>query len=139
MNLISLPPPRRILQGNLLPILEKVKNLYKIWIPIFRNMPKTERSGLGAKIDILLLEILEKLRESIYSNKQQKVSLLNEVNILLDSLRFFLQLSWEIKIISHKKYILIGKEAEEIGKLIGLFRKSFQKKTPAQKTRERLE
>jgi len=61
----------------------------------------------GNKIDVLFLRILELLRKYAYTPIAKKVILLEEVfdhidSDHIDSFRFFFQLLWETKIISHK-------------------------------------
>lgn len=126
MVLVILPPPQRNL-----PVLQKLKTTYKRWIVIHRNMPRTERSGIGQKIDGLFLELLEQIRKAEYMAIGQKIIILEKILTLIDSLRFFLQIAWEIKQIPNNQYIVIGKEVENIGKMIGGWRKSLLTKTPA--------
>lgn len=54
-----------------------------------------------------------------------------------DSLQFFLELAWEIKLIPHEKYIQLATEVGEIGRMVGGWKKGIQKKTSAYTTEER--
>jgi hypothetical protein len=128
MILKSPPPPASP------PVLEKVKYIYKIWLPICRNLPKSERYNLGQKIDGLLVEILETLHRASFSQIQPKITLLGEVLIKVDSLRFFIQLCWELKLLPTNNFTQIGGEVEEVGKMIGGWRKGLLAKTSANTT-----
>jgi hypothetical protein len=98
---------------------------------LHRDFPKTERYGLGRRIDILFLEILEISFTASYLPPEQKIILLGKTISRLDVLKFFLQLSWENKLIPNEKYIEISENLEEIGRMLGGWRKGLlQKKTP---------
>lgn len=93
-------------------------------------MPRTQRTGIGLKIDSLFLEILELTRKAEYTSVNQKILILEEILTLIDSLRFFTQIAWEIKQIQNNQFISIGEEIESVGKMIGGWRKSLLTKTP---------
>lgn len=96
-NFFASKPPTK----SSLPILEKAKAIYKNWIVIHRNIPRTERFGIGTKIDFLFLELLELLRRAVYSSVSEKIKILENTTGKIDSLRFFVQLLWETRLISN--------------------------------------
>lgn len=100
-------------------------------------MPRTERFGIGTRLDSTFLEVLEALRRATYIKKEEKIPFLEYAINKTDSLQFFLQLAWEIKLIPNEKYIQLAKEIEEIGRMVGGWRKGIQKKTSAYTTEER--
>src|SRR3989344_29184 len=100
-------------------------------------MEKVRRFGNGNKIDVLFLRILELIRKSAYTPLTKKVVLLEEVSDHIDSFRFFFQLLWETKLISHKEYISFGAEIENLGKIVGGWKKGLINKTSAIKAEER--
>jgi hypothetical protein len=122
-NTNSTPPP-------LLPVVEKVKSGYKNWIPIHRNMPRTERFGIGLKVDILFLDLLELLRKATYTPTQQKIAILEDCLNKTDSLRFFIQIMWETRLMTNTQFASLGNEIENIGKMIGGWRKGLLTKLP---------
>ena len=128
------PPPQPSL-----PILEKAKSIYKNWIKIHHNIPRTERFGIGTKTDILFLELLELLRKTVYASINEKIKILEEAISALDSLRFFVQLLWETKLISNGHYAVLGTDIESLGKMIGGWRKGLLNKTSAIQAEERKE
>ena len=113
------------------------KKIYKIWLPIYHNFPKVEKFGIGQKIDHLFLNLLEILRLGTYSPQNEKIILLRKSLKMIDSLRFFLQLSWEANLMSIKQFGIIGAEIEKLGKLVGSIKKNLEKKTSAE-TEERI-
>jgi len=46
-------------------------------------------------------------------------------------LKFFLQIAWEIKALENKKYIALSEKLNEVGKMLGGWRKGLENKTPA--------
>ncbi|OGZ69198.1 MAG: hypothetical protein A3D35_03265 [Candidatus Staskawiczbacteria bacterium RIFCSPHIGHO2_02_FULL_34_9] len=120
-----------------LPVLEKSKSVYKKWLEVHRNMERTARFGLGNKIDILFLDLLELLRKSVYSPINKKLEILELAIEKVDSLRFFLQLLWEAKFTSNKTYISLASDTEDLGKIIGGWRKGILTKLPPIKAGER--
>ena len=51
--------------------------------------------------------------------KEQKLPFLRKASVKLELLKFFLQISWEIKSIDNKKYITLSGHLDEIGKMLG--------------------
>jgi hypothetical protein len=118
-------------QSDFPPVIEHAKNAYKCWILIERNLPKCERYGLGQKVDFLFTDLLDILQKASFSPIESKISLLGQSLSIIDSLRFFIQLCWEIKLIPPKQFTVIGQEIEEIGRMIGGWRKGLITKTSA--------
>lgn len=58
--------------------------------------------------------------------------MLGKIISRLDILKFFSQLAWENKLIPNDKYIKLSERLEEIGRMLGGWRKGLlEKKTPA--------
>ncbi|OGZ79165.1 MAG: hypothetical protein A2358_04200 [Candidatus Staskawiczbacteria bacterium RIFOXYB1_FULL_37_44] len=114
-----------------MPVLEQSKAVYKKWLDVHRNIERTARFGIGAKIDNLFLEILELIRKAIYTPVDKKVILLEEISKKIDSLRFFVQLLWETHLIPDKQYISVAVDIENIGRIVGGWKKGIISKTSA--------
>lgn len=119
-------------KSNFPPVIEHLKNAYKQWILIERNLPKCERYGLGQKVDFLFTDLLDILQKASFSPIESKISILGQSLSIIDSLRFFIQLCWELKLIPPKQFTLIGQEIEDIGKMVGGWRKGLLTKTSAE-------
>lgn len=113
------------------PVIERIKNTYKQWILVERNLPKCERYGLGQKVDLLFIDLMDLMQKASFSPIETKISLLSDALTKVDSLRFFIQFCWELKLIPSKQFTLIGQEIEEIGRMIGGWRKGLITKTSA--------
>lgn len=93
-------------------------------------MPRTERFGIGLKVDTLFLDLLELLRKATYAPTQQKIAILEDCLNKTDSLRFFIQIMWETRLMANTQFASLGNEIENIGKMIGGWRKGLLTKLP---------
>ncbi|MBI3442319.1 MAG: four helix bundle protein [Candidatus Sungbacteria bacterium] len=57
--------------------------------------------------------------------------MLYKANGKLDLLKFFLQLAWKLKLIDAKRYAELSQPLDEIGRMLGGWRKGLESKTPA--------
>jgi hypothetical protein len=85
---------------------------------------------LGGKIEDYFLGLLENIFISIYLPPETKISRLTIAISKLDGVKFFLQIAWENKCLSNDKYSEISEKLEEIGKMLGGWKKGLEKKTP---------
>lgn len=118
-------------------MIEHTKEVYRAWVPIRRNMPRTERFGIGERIDSRLLGLMELLRKASYSAIPQKIAILEQASLTTDSIRFFLQLAWEVELMPNVQYAPLANTVEEIGRMIGGWRKGLITKTSASSAEER--
>lgn len=95
-----------------------------------RDMPREERFGVGSKIDFLFLETFEILRRATYASGKAKTDLLQQAIENIDSLRFFVQLAWELSLLTNTRYGTLGEGVENIGRMVGGWRKGLLSKTP---------
>ncbi|MDO8473981.1 MAG: four helix bundle protein [bacterium] len=86
---------------------------------------------MGEKIDSFFVEVLESIVIASYLSKQEKLPHIKRGLLKLDVLKFFLQVAWEIKALDSKKYIALSEHLNEIGRMLGGWRKGFENKTPA--------
>ena len=110
-----------------MPIVQKLIITYKQWQSFIHHLPKQTRYTLGEKIDLLFIEIFELIITARYLPQNQKLPILQKASLKLDLLKFFLQISWEIKTLDTKKYILLSKSLDEIGKILGGWQKQLIK------------
>lgn len=111
-------------------VITKEKDAYQFWLILHKNIPKTERFNLGQKIDLLFIDILELSFTALYLPPEQKIILLGKAISRLDLLKFFMQLAWENKLIPTDKFTALSQKLEEIGRIIGGWKKGLQSKTP---------
>jgi len=120
---IMTPPPK-----TSPAVIIKEKEAYQYWLILHRDFPKTERYGIGRRIDNLFLEILELSFTASYLPPEHKIILLGKAISRLDVLKFFLQLAWENKLVPNEKYINLSQKLEEIGRMLGGWKRGLDKK-----------
>lgn len=104
----------------------KEKEGYQFWLTFSRNFPRVERFGLGQKIENTFLGVLELTFSCIYLPPESKVIMLGRTISKLDILKFFCQLAWESRLIPTDKYTELSEKLEEIGRMLGGWRKGLQ-------------
>ncbi|MDP2951019.1 MAG: four helix bundle protein [bacterium] len=112
-------------------VISKTKEAYQLWLAIYKNFPKTERFGLGQKISSLFIETLELNFIALYLPPEQKIVMLGKTISRLDVLKFFIQIAWENKLIPTDKFVMLSQQLDEVGRMLGGWRRGLQSKTPA--------
>lgn len=108
------------MQGaKLLPVLEKVKDTYKLWHDYHTLLPKIHRYSLGTKIDNLFIDIIESLAVATFLSKNEKLPFVRIGIRKLDTLAILLLILFETKSLDTKKYITLSEKTNEIGKMLG--------------------
>jgi hypothetical protein len=111
-------------------VILKEKELYCLWIKLHKNFPKVERLGVGQKIEQSFLAVLEYTFIAAYLPPDQKIVVLGRTVSKLDILKFFLQLAWENKLIPTEQYVELSMKLEEIGRMLGGWKKGLEAKLP---------
>ena len=130
MTTFNAPP--QPLQSN--TILHKIKEGYLLWMNISVHIPKGARFTIGALIENKFLYLLELLYLAHFAGRENKSQKITECILILDTLKFLVQLSWEAKLISHKQYEEIAIKLDEVGKMLGGWKKSLE--NPEKKNRD---
>lgn len=111
-------------------VLIKAKDAYALWFKTVADFPKVHRYTLGGKIESYFLELLETIFISLYLPPEQKYIKLTIAITKLDGVKFFLQLAWENKCVSNDKYSILSDLLNEIGKMLGGWKKGLENKNP---------
>ncbi|MEI6553202.1 MAG: four helix bundle protein [bacterium] len=111
----------------------KLKESYGIWQVYLASFPKANRFTIGSKIDCIFIEAIEYAFLASYTHTEEKLNLLEKSISKIDLIKLLLQLSWEIKALDNKKYIILSERFNEIGKMLGGWKKQLENKTPSQK------
>ncbi|MEI7451796.1 MAG: four helix bundle protein [Candidatus Falkowbacteria bacterium] len=111
-------------------VLLKAKEAYSFWFGLLADFPKVYRYNLGGKIETNFLALLENIFITIYLAGDKKSNQLSLAILKLDSLKFFLQLAWENKCVANVKYSELSEKLDEIGRMLGGWKKGLENKTP---------
>jgi four helix bundle protein len=83
--------------------------------PEIKKYPKSDKYTLGEDIKKTTLSFLSYI---IYFSKH-KINCLKDADKELELLRIYIRLSFDLKIISFKKYEIMSKKINEMGNLLG--------------------
>ncbi|MEI8103389.1 MAG: four helix bundle protein [Candidatus Moraniibacteriota bacterium] len=115
-------------QKNLPAIITREKEAYSFWVKLHKDFPRVERLGVGYKIEQTFLSVLEYTFIAAYQPPDQKIIVLCRTISKLDILKFFLQIAWESKLIHTEHYADLSEKLEEIGRMIGGWKKGLESK-----------
>lgn len=106
-------------------------SVYKIWYGYRDGFPKKSRYTLGDKIDNNFLQILQLLQKASYQKSSDKLPTLESALVAIDTLKFLLKISWELRVLDNKKYEALSLQIDETGRQVGGWRRGIQTKTSA--------
>jgi hypothetical protein len=106
------------------------KEAYKIWHDHLLNVNRVDRYTIGTKIDEIFMSLLEVIFRATFAyDKFEKLSLVSQAIGKADILKFFFQIGWEHKVLNHELYGKIILYLDEVGRMLGGWKKSLQEKT----------
>lgn len=108
------------------PIFKKSYDLYKEFYLCLKNFPKVDRYSLGQKCEVLIMEILDCLLLASGLPKTSKAPYLDTASAKLNLLRVHLRLAKDIRALDNQKYIVLQEMVDEIGRMLGGWRKSVK-------------
>lgn len=115
-------------------VLVRSKEAYSVWHSGIVNVKRVDRYTIGAKVDAIFLSLLELIFRGCFAyDKFEKLSLVSQAIAKADLLKFFLQLSWEHKVTDHKSYSALILLLDEVGRMLGGWKKNLGDKTPTNK------
>jgi hypothetical protein len=106
-------------------ILHRIKEGYLIWITIVPHITKSARYTIGLRIEETFLDLLELAYVAYFTQKEKKEEKVAACILELDALKFLIAIAWEGKLISNTHCEQIAVKLEEIGKMLGGWKKSF--------------
>ena len=88
--------------------------------------PKKDRFTLGQKIDNLALTIFEQVFAAGTTTPDRKLPILEKSIVSLDLLKILIRLAKDIQALDNKKYLQLEQALQEIGRMLGGWRKSLK-------------
>ena len=105
-----------------------------LWMNISPHIAKGARYTLGARIENKFLDLLDFSYIAYFTEKEKKMEKISGCILVLDTLKFLVAVAWEGKFISNKQCEDISIKLEEIGKMLGGWKKSLS--NPEKKNRD---
>jgi hypothetical protein len=121
------PPPSR----PLLPVLERIKSAYILWHECHSKLLKIHQYTIGAKVDILFVEVMEMVSAAVFLPKTEKLPYLRIAIRKIDTVKLLLLVLWESKSLDTKKYVALSGRMDEVGKMLGGWQGQLTKLDPA--------
>jgi len=104
-----------------------------VWINIVPHIPRGARYTVGGRIENNFFDLLELSYTAYFTSKDKKTEKITECILVLDILKLLISVTWEAKLISHKQCEEVATKLEEIGKMLGGWKKSLE--NPEKKNR----
>ncbi len=104
------------------PIIQKAYDLSLWLLPKVERFPRTYRFTIGDRITTTMLDLLTALVEAAYASKRELP--LERAIRNLNSLRFLMRLSKDLKLLSMESYGFSAGLIEELGRMAGGWRKA---------------
>jgi len=117
-------------------VFEKIKSLYLLWYKYYRILPTAHRYTLGQKVDKYFTEIIESIAIAAFLKPEEKLPYIRLAIRKSDVLKIFLNILWETKSLDDKKYIKLSEKLDEIGRNLGGWNGSLEKKNSPAKEGE---
>jgi len=109
-----------------IPIFTKLYDFYKLLSQFLLLFPKAKRYTLGQKLDNLTLEIFELVIAAGISVRDKKFFYLEKAIISFDLLKILVRLSKDTQCLDNKKYLQLEQSLQEIGRMLGGWRRSVK-------------
>lgn len=91
-----------------------------------KSFPQKDRYVLGQKVETLTLESLQLIVLAGISERDKKLPFLEKSIALVDLIKIMLRLAKDINILDGKKYLQLEGLLQEIGRMLGGWRKSLK-------------
>jgi len=107
-------------------ILNRIKEAYLLWLNISPHISKGARFTIGLRIENKFLDLLELAYVAYFSEKDQRMARVTKCILILDTLKFFVSVAWEGKLISNNQCQELAVKLEEIGRMFGGWKKKLE-------------
>ena len=110
-----------------IPIFKKAYELYKEFYLCVRSFPRHDKFSLGHKCELTISEVIENILQASQQIKGDKLPYLDKASVKLNIFRIYIRLAKEVRALDSKKYVAIQEMTDEIGRMLGGWRRSVIK------------
>ncbi|MBN1347717.1 MAG: diversity-generating retroelement protein Avd [Phycisphaerae bacterium] len=100
-------------------VIDRTYELVRWYLGRLGKFPRSQRYGLGQRIEGRLYDVLEGLIRAKYGSGPVKQATLADVNLNLEVLRMLSRLAHELAVLPHKSHEYAMREMDEIGRMVG--------------------
>ncbi len=108
--------PRREGRTNVAAV-ESAYQLVLWLIPVLDKLPRRQKFQLGDRLQSTALDVLDRLIEAAYT--RDRAALLQQANLGLEKLRFWLRLAHDLQLLDFKRYEHAARLIDELGRQVG--------------------
>jgi four helix bundle protein len=119
------------------PIFTRTYDLLQWLIPATVKFPRAHRFVLAEAVQRAALQFQEEILEAAYSGRRPQASL-QRADVSLTKLRLYLRLCHDLDLLSRGQYEHVSNKVDEIGRLLGGWRKKDKKAKETQESAEEL-
>ncbi len=94
-------------------------------------MARVGRYTTGTRIENHFLDLLELIYQAYYANVENKNSIIIQAISKTDMIKYLLQIAFENNLLKEKPYLALSSKLEEVGRILGGWKKGIETKTPA--------
>lgn len=106
-----------------MPLFIKTYDFVKIIYKVVHEFRKEYKHTLGAELQEILLNMLDEIIVANSLPDAEKIKEINKISRLFDRFKIRFRLAFEIGLVSEKKFACEQRRIEEIGRMIGGWRK----------------
>jgi hypothetical protein len=99
------------------PALEAMYQFLLWLVPTLDKLPRSQKFILGDRIETAALDVLDNLIAATYTKGRE--SLLADANLGLERLRYFMRLTFELRLIDSRRYEHSARSIDDVGRLVG--------------------
>lgn len=114
------------MNNNELPIIYKMRQLYKAFYHYLSLFPKKDRYAIGNKCENYIIYTIELLFMASFAEIEEKKKLINSASLKFDCLKLFIRICHELRLLDDKKYLTLQKQIIEIGRMLGGWQRSLK-------------
>jgi hypothetical protein len=96
-----------------------LKSVYILWDAYSAKVPKSIKYSLGIKVSNLLIDTIEAVAIATFLQRTEKLPYLKKAVARVDTVKVFLQMLWEMKLLSTKHYAELSEKLSDAGKMLG--------------------
>lgn len=93
--------------------------MYSAFHEYRRIVSKADRFTIYERSENLIVDLIELFLEAGYTKGGNKSAILEKASVKLNTLRFFIRLMKETKVLDLKKYTTLQEKIGEIGRMLG--------------------
>ncbi|MFZ2720249.1 MAG: four helix bundle protein [Minisyncoccia bacterium] len=113
--------------------MEHAVAVYKFWYECRDHLPMKSRYVLADRIDMHCIQTLELLFIASYQSREEKLPTIRTALRKIDILKSLIRIVWELRALDSKRYATLSEKIDELGRMLGGWKKGLESKTPAPK------